>query len=49
MKIQIRQWMSMRFDEQKSNVYTIEKNGARKLVYQTPWYKNGEMMALQNW
>jgi transcriptional regulator with PAS, ATPase and Fis domain len=32
------------FDEQKSNVYTIEKNGAKKLVYQTPWYKNGEMM-----
>lgn len=24
------------------NVYTIEKNGARKLIYQSPWYQNGE-------
>ncbi|MFN8381000.1 MAG: hypothetical protein U0V02_03615 [Anaerolineales bacterium] len=21
------------------NVYTIEKNGVRKLIYQSPWYK----------
>lgn len=27
---------------QQANVYTIEKNGARKLVYQTPWYENGQ-------
>lgn len=25
----------------QSNVYTIEKNGRRRLVYQTPWYRNG--------
>ncbi len=24
------------------NVYTIEKNGKRKLIYQTPWYEQGE-------
>lgn len=24
------------------NVYTIEKNGVKKLIYQSPWYKNGE-------
>jgi hypothetical protein len=24
------------------NVYTIEKHGIRKLVYQTPWYRGGE-------
>ena len=24
------------------NVYTIEKNGAKKLIYQSPWYRNGE-------
>jgi transcriptional regulator with PAS, ATPase and Fis domain len=24
------------------NVYTIEKNGTRKLIYQSPWYKNGQ-------
>jgi transcriptional regulator with PAS, ATPase and Fis domain len=23
------------------NVYTIEKNGIKKLIYQSPWYKNG--------
>ena len=24
-----------------SNIYTIEKNGLKKLIYQTPWYNNG--------
>jgi transcriptional regulator with PAS, ATPase and Fis domain len=24
------------------NVYTIEKKGVKKLIYQSPWYKNGE-------
>ena len=27
---------------QEKNVYTIEKNGVKKLIYQSPWYKNGE-------
>lgn len=31
----------MMFD-QKKNVYTIEKNGVKKLIYQSPWFKNGE-------
>lgn len=26
----------------QKNVYTIEKNGIRKLIYQSPWYKNGQ-------
>ena len=26
----------------KRNVYTIEKNGVKKMIYQSPWYKNGE-------
>jgi hypothetical protein len=26
----------------KSNVYTIEKNGIKKLIYQSPWYENGQ-------
>lgn len=26
----------------KTNVYTIEKNGVKKIIYQTPWYENGE-------
>jgi len=24
------------------NVYTIEKEGIKKLIYQSPWYKGGE-------
>jgi transcriptional regulator with PAS, ATPase and Fis domain len=28
--------------EQKlPNVYTIEKNGKKKMIYQTPWYRDG--------
>jgi len=26
----------------EKNVYTIEKNGIKKLIYQSPWYKNGK-------
>lgn len=26
----------------RRNVYTIEKNGVHKLIYQSPWYENGE-------
>ncbi len=26
----------------KKNIYTIQKNGLRKLIYQAPWYANGE-------
>ncbi len=25
-----------------SNAYTIEKNGVRKLIYQSPWFEGGE-------
>jgi transcriptional regulator with PAS, ATPase and Fis domain len=28
-------------EAQQSNVYTIEKNGVKQLVYQTPWYQAG--------
>jgi transcriptional regulator with PAS, ATPase and Fis domain len=24
------------------NVYTIEKRGVKKLIYQTPWYRDGQ-------
>ena len=30
----------------RRNVYTIEKNGVRKLIYQSPWYENGEYRGL---
>jgi hypothetical protein len=32
--------------EDRTNAYTIEKNGVRKLIYQTPWYENGEVAGL---
>ena len=28
----------------RTNAYTIEKNGVKKLIYQTPWYQEGEYM-----
>ncbi len=28
-------------DDQKSNIYTIEKAGVKKLIYQVPWYQDG--------
>jgi hypothetical protein len=30
----------------KNNVYTIEKNGKKKLIYQSPWYRNSEFAGL---
>lgn len=32
--------------EAKTNAYTIEKNGIKKLIYQTPWFENGEFKGL---
>jgi len=32
--------------ENKTNVYTIEKNGVKKLIYQSPWYENGGLKGL---
>ena len=28
----------------RTNVYTFEKKGVKKLIYQTPWYVEGEFM-----
>ncbi len=28
-------------DTRRTNVYTIEKRGQKKLVYQAPWYQDG--------
>jgi hypothetical protein len=27
---------------QEANIYSIEKNGVKKLIYQSPWYKDGQ-------
>jgi transcriptional regulator with PAS, ATPase and Fis domain len=29
-------------DTRQKNVYTIEKNGVKKLIYQSPWFKDGQ-------
>lgn len=31
---------------QEVNAYTIEKEGLKKLIYQCPWYENGEFAGL---
>lgn len=31
---------------QQLNVYTIEKNGIKKLIYQAPWYEDGEFRGI---
>lgn len=38
----IRQIMETR----EKNVYTIEKKGKKKLIYQTPWIENGELKGI---
>lgn len=30
----------------RTNAYTIEKNGVKKLIYQTPWYDNNKYCGL---
>jgi Transcriptional regulator containing PAS, AAA-type ATPase, and DNA-binding domains len=30
----------------ETNVYTIEKKGIKKLIFQTPWFTNGETSGL---
>jgi len=30
----------------ESNKYTIEKNGVKKIIIQTPWYESGEFAGL---
>ena len=31
---------------QAANIYTIEKNGVKKLIYQSPWYQDGKYAGL---
>jgi len=30
----------------QANVYTIEKKGVKKLIYQSPWYQDGEFRGI---
>jgi transcriptional regulator with PAS, ATPase and Fis domain len=29
-------------EKQQTNIYTVEKNGITRLIYQAPWYTGGE-------
>jgi transcriptional regulator with PAS, ATPase and Fis domain len=40
------QIISNLLNNKETNAYTIEKNGIKKLIYQTPWYENGTCMGL---
>jgi transcriptional regulator with PAS, ATPase and Fis domain len=33
-------------NDNKTNIYTIEKNGVHKLIYQSPWFEKGELKGL---
>lgn len=33
-------------ENQDENIYTIEKNGVKKIIIQTPWRENGEFKGL---
>lgn len=33
-------------EKESTNVYTIEKKGVKKLIYQCPWYQGGELGGL---
>jgi transcriptional regulator with PAS, ATPase and Fis domain len=33
-------------DNRKTNVYTIEKAGVKKLIHQAPWYRDGQYAGL---
>lgn len=33
-------------DNKKSNIYTIEKNGNKKFIFQSPYFANGEVKGL---
>ncbi len=33
-------------DNKETNVYTIQKGDLKKMIYQTPWYENGEIKGL---
>jgi transcriptional regulator with PAS, ATPase and Fis domain len=33
-------------DTSTKNAYTIEKNGVKKIIYQSPWFKDGKFAGL---
>ncbi|MDN4753179.1 PAS domain-containing protein [Porphyromonadaceae bacterium W3.11] len=39
-----RSMLKSMMDNQEKHVYTIDKKGRKKLIYQIPWYEEGEYM-----
>ncbi len=33
-------------ESKRANIYTIEKNGIKQLIYQSPWYEDGKFAGL---
>ncbi len=33
-------------ESKQPNIYTIEKQGVKKLIYQSPWYRDGKFAGL---
>ena len=33
--------LSQLMEQQQTNIYTVEKNGIKRLIYQSPWYDGG--------
>jgi transcriptional regulator with PAS, ATPase and Fis domain len=33
-------------DSPRVNIYTIEKTGQKKMIYQSPWFENGQFLGL---
>jgi transcriptional regulator with PAS, ATPase and Fis domain len=38
--------MKQMMQNNSTNTYTIEKNGVKKLIYQTPWTKNDQVAGM---
>ncbi|HLO91717.1 MAG TPA: hypothetical protein VK172_11180 [Lentimicrobium sp.] len=38
--------ISSLLSENKTNTYTIEKNGQKKIIFQSPWYEDGQPAGL---
>ena len=38
--------MKKLMESKSTNAYTIEKNGAKKLIFQSPWFENGMVAGL---
>ena len=37
-----RSLLASMMEKERQHVYTIEKNGVHKMIFQTPWYRDGE-------